>query len=120
MLCCALVGAKSFQEIIAFFHKFLSGKDTWTARIEKAIKGETGLEDQSGEDLFCNLFPYLKERKLAPAEIYADILQRVFHTQAGEALRALELKAAPGEIGLRAGADSPYFGVINIGDVRGL
>lgn len=108
------------QEIIAFFHKFLSEKDTWTARIEKAIKGETGLEDLRGEDLFRNLFPYLKERKLAAAEIYAEILQRVFQAQAEGALRAVELKAASGEIGLQVGADSPYFGVINIGDVSGL
>lgn len=108
------------QEIIAFFHRFLGEKDTWTARIERAVKGETGLEDQRGEDLYRNLFPYLKERKLAPADIYAGILQRVFHSQAGGALRAVELKAASGEIGLRVGADSPYFGVINIGDVPGL
>ena len=108
------------QEIIAFFQRFLGEKDTWTARIERAIKGETGLEDQRGEDLFRNLFPYLKERKLTPTEIYAGILQRVFHSQAGGALRAVELKAASGEIGLRVGADSPYFGVINIGNVPGL
>jgi hypothetical protein len=105
------------QEIIAFFQRFLSEKDTWTARIEKAIKGETGLEDQSGEDIFRNLFPYLKEKNLTSAEIYDGILQRVFHFQAGGTLRAAELKAASGEIGLRTGMDSPYFGVINIGDV---
>jgi hypothetical protein len=44
----------------------------------------------------------------------------VFHAKPGETLRAVELKAAAGEIGLRAGDNNPYFGVINIGDVAGL
>jgi hypothetical protein len=44
----------------------------------------------------------------------------VFHANPGETLRVVELKAAAGEIGLRAGDKNPYFGVINIGDVAGL
>lgn len=107
------------QELITFLHKFLIERDTWTTRIDKVIKGETGLKD-GGEDLFKNLFPYLRERQLSATQIYDDIVRRVFHAQVGDVLRAAELKAAPGEIGLRAGADRAYFAVINIGDVSGL
>jgi len=35
-------------------------------------------------------------------------------------MRTLQLQAAAGEIGLKAGAESPYIRVINIGDVAGL
>lgn len=108
------------QEIVAFFQAFLSEEATWTARIEKVIKNRTGLLNQRGDDLFSKLFPYLKEKRLTSREIYACILQYVFDAQAGEALRAVELKAAPGEIGLRVGWDGTYFGVINIGDAPGL
>lgn len=87
----------------------------------RILQAETGLENQQGEDIFSHLFPYLKEKGFTPSEIYARVLEHVFHArEGGEALRALQLKAAAGEIGLQAGAESPYFGVINIGNVAGL
>ncbi len=84
------------------------------------LSGATGLKNQRDEDLFQDLFRYVKRKGLTVGELYDDVVQRVFRARTGETLRAVELKAAPGEIGLQAGADSPYFGVINIGDVTGL
>jgi hypothetical protein len=81
---------------------------------------ESGLKDPDGKDLFKDLFGYLRNSHRTAEAIYDDIVRRVFHANPGETLRAVELKAATGEIGLRAGADNPYFGVINIGDVAGL
>lgn len=108
------------EQIVAFFDGFLRRRDEWTSRIGKVLRGETGLKNHRDEDIFSGLFPYLKEKGLSPADIYEDVVWRVFSAQAGERVRAVELKAAAGEIGLRAGADNPYFAVINIGDVAGL
>jgi len=108
------------EQIVAFFNGFLSRRREWTGRIDKVLQGETGLKNRRDQDIFIGLFPYLKGKSLSPAEIYEDMVRRVFSAQAGERVRAVELRAAAGEIGLRAGADSPYFAVINIGDVAGL
>ncbi len=107
------------QEIVGFLHRFLGDKNTWSQRITQILNGQSALKDSDGKDLFHDRFPLLRERHRADGEaIYNAILQTVFHARAGNALQAVELKNAPGEIGLRAGAT--YFGVINIGDVAGL
>lgn len=108
------------EQIVAFFDDFLHRRHEWTDRIDKVLSGETGLKSQRDEDLFQDLFHYVKDKRLTAGQLYDDIVERVFGAQAGQTLRAVELKAVPGEIGLRAGADSPYIGVINIGDVTGL
>jgi hypothetical protein len=108
------------QKIVRFLDDFLKNRAVWTNRIAQLLAGQSELKDPDGKDLFKDLFCYL--RKLGrPAEaIYGDIVRRVFHANPGETLRVVELKAAAGEIGLRAGDKNPYFGVINIGDVAGL
>ncbi len=108
------------EQIVAFFDGFLRHRGEWTRRIDKVLQGETELKNRRDEDIFIGLFPYLKGKGLSPADVYEDVVRRVFSAQLGESIRAVELKAAAGEIGLRAGADSPYFAVINIGDVAGL
>jgi len=108
------------EQIVAFFDSFLRHRAEWTARIGRVLRGETGLKNRRDEDIFIGLFPYLKGKDLSPADVYEDVVRRVFSAQVGESVRAVELKAAAGEIGLRVGADSPYFAVINIGDVAGL
>jgi hypothetical protein len=115
------------QAIVDFFARFLSDKKGWTKRIAQILDGRSGLKAPDGKDLFKGLFGYLKDvfgysrnsHQKAKA-IYNDIVREVFHAAPGETLRAVELKAAAGEIGLRAGDKNPYFGVINIGDVAGL
>lgn len=108
------------EQIVVFFDGFLRRRGEWISRIDKVLRGETGVKNRRDEDIFMGLFPYLKGKGLGPAEIHEDVVRRVFSARAGANVRAVELKAAAGEIGLRAGADSPYFGVINIGDVAGL
>ncbi len=108
------------QEIVGFFARFLRNRAQWTDRIKQLLAGQSGLKDPDGKDLFKDLFGYLRNLGRTAEAIYGDIVRRVFHANPGETLRAVELKAAAGEIGLRAGADKPYFGVINIGDVAGL
>ena len=108
------------QQIVAFFDSFLRQPQMWSKRIGQLLAGQAGLVDAQGNDLFQNLFPALREAGWKPAELYQAIVARILHGQAGETLRTVTLRSAPGEIGLRVGADRPYFGVINIGDVAGL
>ncbi len=104
--------------IVDFFNRFLT--NDWSNEIAQVLQGQTGLKNRRGEDIFTDLFPYLKEKRLSAKEIYQGVIERVFSAQPGEKLRAVELKNASGEIGLCAGAQSPYFAVINIGDVAKL
>ncbi len=108
------------QEIVRFFDEFLKNRSVWTNRIAQLLAGQSELKDPDGEDLFKDLFGYLRNLGRPAEAIYDDIVKQVFHAEPGETLRAVELKAAAGEIGLRAGDKNPYFGVINIGDVAGL
>lgn len=108
------------QEIVRFLDDFLKNRAVWTNCIARLLAGQSGLKDPDGRDLFKDLFSYLRNLGWPAGAIYDDIVKQVFHAKPGDALRAVELKAAPGEIGLRAGDKNPYFGVINIGDVAGL
>jgi hypothetical protein len=108
------------EQIITFFDQFMRQRKAWENKIHKLLSGETGLEDQRGQDLFSGLFPYLKAKGFEIGELYERIVRTVFCAQPGDALRAVALKSAAGEIGLRVGAQNPYFGVVNIGDVAGM
>jgi hypothetical protein len=52
--------------------------------------------------------------------LYRDILKRVFQNPAGGHLELNRLKGEAGEIALRAGAANEPFGLINVGDAKGL
>jgi len=108
------------EQIVNFFAHFLRHSKHWTGRISKILAGATGLKNSREEDIFQAEFAYLKSKRLSAEKLYERIVDRVFRGKPTEALRAIELKAAEGEIGLRVGASNPYFGVINIGDVAGL
>ena len=108
------------QKIVRFLDDFLKNRAVWTNRIAQLLAGQSELKDPDGKDLFKDLFGYLRNLGRTAEEIYDDIVKQVFHANPGETLRVVELKAAAGEIGLRAGDKNPYFGVINIGDVAGL
>lgn len=108
------------EQIVAFFDKFLRQPMTWAKRLDKLLVGESGLRDAQGEDLFQARFGYVRQKGWTGEKLYQRIAHDVFHGRAGETLRAATLRAGQGEIGLRVGADQPYFGVINIGDVPGL
>ena len=108
------------EEIVAFFDKFLRKRTEWTKRIKKLLVGDTGLLNPLREDIFQGRFEYLRRKGWDAERIFDRIVRQVFRGRVGETLRATTLKVAEGEIGLRIGSDSPYFGVINIGDVAGL
>jgi len=105
------------QELVLFLHRVLQNEGNWVpAAIDAILEGRAGLSSEQGDDLFADAFRTLRAAHLDGAAIYADVLQRVFHVHTAAGLHLVDLKAAEGEIGLRAGAADRFFGVINIGD----
>ena len=104
-------------DVIRFLHRFLKNEGNWAIRtIERILNGESGLSDENGTDVFYSRLDYLKELSETPIQMYAGILNEVFHTETSGALRLCDVRNAQGEIGLKATSGSDYFGVIYIGD----
>ena len=105
--------------VIRFLHRFLGNENGWATRsIEKILNNDSGLTDDNGTDVFENRFSYLKnERNETPVQIYAAILNEVFHTDSSGGLSLCDVRSAPGEIALKvSNSDNQYFGLIYIGD----
>jgi len=102
--------------VARFLHKVLQDRAWAVETIQNLLAGRSGLVAPDGSDVFLGRFKYLKELKLPPESVYADILQRVFHTPTGGGLHLADIRANKGELGLKAAGADHYFGVIYIGD----
>ena len=104
--------------VIRFLHRFLSNENGWAIHsIETILNGNSGLRDDNGTDVFENRFNYLKnELNETPIQIYAAILNEVFHTNSSGGLCLCDVRNAPGEIALKTNNAHQYFGLIYIGD----
>ncbi len=97
-------------ELESTYHQTRIGKDYREARRRVAAIS-------AGEQREIALyFRTLRRDGRSTLAIYADLLRRIFDAPAPQPLRLLDLKRAPGEIGLQAGDNSQPFGVIYIGD----
>ena len=103
--------------VIRFLHRFLKNEDNWVIHaIEKIFNNSSGLTDENGTDVFHSRLNYLKELSETPIQMYADILNEVFHTKTSSELHLCDIHNTQGEIGLKTTSGSDYFGVIYIGD----
>ncbi|MBR4903320.1 MAG: DEAD/DEAH box helicase family protein [Selenomonadaceae bacterium] len=111
------------EEVLLFLNNFLSKRTQSIEHIRAILTGDSGLIDERGQELFYQNFRALQDININPAEIFADILRVVFNVD-GNAdeprLRMKNISQISGEIGLKVGEHSDYFGVINIGDTSGL
>jgi superfamily II DNA or RNA helicase len=112
--------------IIQFIAGFLENRQTAVRRIEEILTGkgqDTGLLDKDGNDIFAGSFTYLA-RKMNKGEtideLYRDILSRLFKNRAGGKLILERIKGDSGEIALKAGNAQECFGLINVGNTKGL
>lgn len=104
------------QEVLAFINGFTANKEKAVSRIKMLLDDNTGLLDEKGRDLFYGDFSFLQHLFDRKAEaVYDDVLKTVFGTTSTGRLHMVNLKQLAGEIGLRIGSDSDYFGVINVG-----
>ncbi len=99
-------------EIVKFIKKINEDQNWLEGKINFILSGNTNLKDDKGNDIFENRFELLKRRGFS----FDDIYGKIFNGKGS--FKIYEIKNAEGEFGLKFG-ESPYFGVINIGDVSG-
>jgi hypothetical protein len=87
--------------------------------IDAFLRGQSGLLDMRGNDLFATAYSYLVKCRLTAEQVYADVLRVLYNADAPASLHVINLKGADGEIALRLG-DQDDFGLINVGDASSL
>ena len=107
--------------VVQFLDRVLQQSDWAADGIARILKGESGLTNDAGRDIFAGRFDYLIRANGGAAAadargIHRDILRRVAHAETAGGLRLRPLRGSDGEIGLQAFGADDYFGVINIGD----
>ncbi|TRZ50413.1 MAG: DEAD/DEAH box helicase [Dehalococcoidia bacterium] len=118
--------AADVAQIIQFIADFLDDQTSSKRRIQEILTGkgqDTGLLDKEGNDIFAGAFSYLAKAMNAGEsieDVYKDILKRVFNNHAGGHLELARIKGDSGEIALKVGAAEEPFGLINVGDAKGL
>ncbi|MBN2716174.1 MAG: DEAD/DEAH box helicase family protein [Deltaproteobacteria bacterium] len=112
--------------IVQFVAEFLANKETAQRRIHEILTGkgrDTGLIDANGNDIFSGAFSYLSKvlnEGASETEMYNDILGRLFHCATGGQLSLERIKGDSGEVALRVGTAETPFGLISVGDAKGL
>ena len=112
--------------IIQFVADFLVNQQVVIRRMFEILTGkgqDTGLLDKDGNDIFAGAFTYLVKIMNAGESveaIYRDILYRLFYNAAGGNLSLDRIKGESGEVALRVGTSEIPFGLINVGDAKGL
>lgn len=118
--------ATDVAQIIQFIADFLDNQQAARRRIYEILskKGQdTGLLDKDGNDIFAGAFTYLAKAMNNGETIeglYQDILGRLFNNPGGGSLLLDRIKGESGEIAMRVGAAEDPFGLINVGDAKGL
>jgi len=118
--------ASDVARVLQFVADFLHDDRTAKDRIRQIITGtgqDTGLLDSEGRDIFSGAFGFLAKKMSAgetPETLYQDILARLFHNRGGGILTLSRVKGDSGEIALKCGTADEPFGLINVGDAKGL
>ena len=103
--------------VARFLHHLLENKQGWVVKaIKRLLGGKTGLVDPDGQDIFAEKFQYLKDAGIDAEIAYQELLGKVLHAPTGGGLHLCDLRASPGELGLKASGGDEYFGLIYIGD----
>jgi len=105
--------ANDMVQVLGFIDEVLANRTEVTAAIRTLLN--EGLVATGGVNYLYGRFDYLKQLNESPENLYADMLQRIFHSSGGR-LYLENITGAQGEIALRAGEAGTPFGVINIGD----
>jgi superfamily II DNA or RNA helicase len=79
----------------------------------KILKGESGLLDTNGNDIFEGKFEFI--RNLDVDSLVENVYRKVFGGKGR--LEVYEINNADGELGLKISTAESYFGVVNVGDV---
>ena len=113
-------------QIMLFFARFLSEPSLFGGYIMQILKNggrDTGLLDKDNNDIFFNSFNYLSKYYGSSPDytaVYRDILEVVFNSGQGGNLRMDRIKGDSGEVALYLGSANEPFGLINVGDAKGM
>jgi hypothetical protein len=99
--------------VVQFLAWFLNEDKQARLWITDLLAGKARLLDMKGRDIFEKRFTPLIG--LSAADVYADILRRLFNSEAKQRLKLVNIKGSKGELALRVG-EADAFGLINIGD----
>ena len=119
-------------EVVKFFGWVTSplNKGNVIERIKAIIDGNSGIQDQEGNDVFSRsydeiLFPYRirpsdygESNNLDCERIYSDMLATIFKSSGNFEMKLYKIDETDGEIGIKC--DSDFFGLIDVGDRSGL
>ncbi|MCB5271387.1 MAG: DEAD/DEAH box helicase family protein [Candidatus Cloacimonetes bacterium] len=118
--------AADVAQIIVFIAKFLCNSAVFQSSIQRILYdngNSTGLLDKDGNDIFAHSFNYLL-KIINPQDgieaLYRDILAQLFNNPANGQLRMDRIKGDSGEVALYLGNSDTPFGLINVGDAKGL
>ena len=115
--------ASDVAKILRFFAVFVHNKNESIQLIENILSGNgasTGLLDENGVDIFDSAFIPLRQIGKTAEDIYSDILEQLFQYKAGGVLTLNRIKGDSGEIVMRLGNSETPFGLITVGDTKGL
>ncbi|MFZ7305604.1 DEAD/DEAH box helicase family protein [Avibacterium avium] len=106
-------------KILKFLAHFVNDRATIERRLKQLLSDTAVLTNAKGDNIFQGQFVPLMDFLGKEAELYKDILQKVFNTAIDGRLQValLKNKEAEGELALSVG-NAPAFGVINIGDAK--
>ena len=114
-------------KIMLFLADFLSDRESAIRRISTILQKtgrDTGLLDSDDQDIFDGSFKHLVSLLaggITVAEMYSDILKRTFNSvTAGGVLALNRIKGDSGEVLLSVVGTEEPFGLINVGDSKGL
>ena len=108
-------------QILLFLQAFVAKPQEFTGYIRRLLNPEDGIKNPHGYSLFANSFMKIKEgmkigdEETVAQKTYVNVIEKLFHSNAGAILHIDKQKGGDKEIGLRIG-NADYFGVINVGD----
>lgn len=115
--------ASDIAEILKFLAWFLGNAGEASHALHTILAGnakEAGLLDAEGRDIFGSSFPYIKARSIQGMDLYRDICKQVFQSEGGGSLLIERITGDSGELLLKVGDRDTPFGLINVGDAKGL
>jgi superfamily II DNA or RNA helicase len=115
--------ASDVAKVLLFFAMFLADPEQAKRQIDALLRGNgttTGLLDPNGNDIFGGAFAYLLQEGLDVDALYSDLLARFFQNPHGGRMLLERVKGDSGEVALRSGTAETSFGLINVGDAKGL
>ena len=102
--------------VLKFLAGFLNDEVKTKGWLTDLLANTARLLDAQGRNIFHDRFIPLMQ--FSAADVYTDILRKLFNAEARQRLRVVNLKSSKGELALQVG-DAEPFGLINIGDDSG-